>query len=74
MTLNCVKLGCAVTFMKYLASVVSLIFIVKTLISNKIMFPALNSLNLAQLVINEPMKSIYKKITNIPFSIGFITA
>ena len=30
MTLNCIKLGRAVTFMKYLASVVSLIFLTKT--------------------------------------------
>ena len=69
MTLNCVKLGRAVAFMKYLASVVSLIFQVKTLIWNKITFPVSNSLNLAELVVNKPMKSIYKKITNIPFSI-----
>ena len=46
MTLNCVKLGRAVTFMKYLASVVSLIFLAKTLIWNKITFPASNSQNL----------------------------
>ena len=62
MTLNCVKLGCAVTFMKYLARVASLIFLAKTLIWNKITFPASNLLNLAELVVNEPMKSIYKKI------------
>ena len=42
MTLNCVKLGRAITFMKYLASVVLLIFLAKTLICNKITFPALN--------------------------------
>ena len=47
--------------MKYLASVVSLIFIAETLISNKITFPASNLLNLAELVVNEPMKSVYKK-------------
>ena len=58
MTLNRVKLRRAVTFMKYLASVVSLI---KTLIWNKIMFPASNSLNFAELVENELMKSISKK-------------
>ena len=29
MTLNCGELGCAVTFMKYLASVVSLIFLLE---------------------------------------------
>ena len=62
MTLNRVKLGCAVTFMKYLASVVSLIFLPKTLIWNKITFPASNLLNFAELVENEPLKSIYKKI------------
>ena len=56
MTLNRVKLRCAVTFMKYLASVVSLIFVAKTT------FPASKSLNPAELVVNEPMKSIYKKI------------
>ena len=50
MTLNCVKLGRAV----YLDSVVSLIFQAKTLIWNKIMFLASHSLNLAELVLNEP--------------------
>ena len=69
MTLNRIKLGRAVTFMKCLASVVSLIFLAKTLIWNKITFLASNLLNLAELVVNEPMKSIYKKFTNIPFSI-----
>ena len=61
MTLNRVKLGRAVTFIKYLANVVSLIFLLKTLNWNKITFPTSNSLNLAELVVNEPMKSIYKK-------------
>ena len=59
---NCVKQGRAVTFMKYLTSVVSLIFLPKTLIWNKTTFPASNSLNLAELVVNELMKSIYKKL------------
>ena len=67
MTLNRIKLGRVVTFMKYLASVVSLIFLAKTLIWNKITFPASNSLNLAELVVNEPMKSIYKKIYQYSF-------
>ena len=62
MTLNRVKLGRAVTFMKYLVSVVSLIFLVKTLIWNKFTYPASNSLNLAELVESEPMKSIFQKI------------
>ena len=61
MTLNRVKLGRAVTFMKYLASVVSLIFLAKTLIWNKITFPASNLQNFAELVENEPLRSIYKK-------------
>ena len=58
MTLNCVKQAGAVAFMKYLPSVVSLIFLAKTLIWNKIMFPPSNSLNLAELAGNEPMKNI----------------
>ena len=67
MTLNRVKLGRAVTFMKYLASVVSLMFQVKNLNSNKITFPASNSLNLALLVVNEPMKSICKNVYQYSF-------
>ena len=74
MSLNRVKLGRAVTFIKYLASVVSLIFLALTLMWIKITFPAENMLNLAQLVVNKPMNSIYKKITNIRFSMRFITA
>ena len=62
MTLNRVKLEFyAVTFMKYLASVVFLIFLLKTLILNKITFRLSNSLNLAELVVNELTKSISKK-------------
>ena len=61
MTFNRVKLGRAVTFMKYLAAVVTLIFLPKTLIWNKIMFPASNSLNFAELVENELIKNISKK-------------
>ena len=61
MTLKRVKLGRAATFIKYLASVVSLIFLPKTLIWNKITFPASNLLNLAKFVKNELMKSISKK-------------
>ena len=61
MTLNRVKLGRADTFMKYLASAVSLKFLLKTLIWNKVTFPALNLLNFAELVDNELIKSIYQK-------------
>ena len=72
--LNHIKLGRAVTFMKYFASVVYLIFLPKTLNWNKIMFSASNSLNLAELVVNEVTTSILKKKKNIPFSIPFSTA
>ena len=62
MTLNYVKLGRAVTFMKCLASVVSLIFLAETLVWNKFTFPTSNLLNFVELVENESLKSIYKKI------------
>ena len=67
MTLNRVKLVCPVTFMKYLASVVSLISLPKTLIWNKITFPASNSLNFLELVKNEFMESISKKFYQYSF-------
>ena len=60
--------------MKYISSVASLIFLPETLIWNEIAFPASNLQNLAELVVNELMKSISKKIINIPFSVRFITA
>ena len=56
MTLN--RVVRAVTFMKYLARVASLIFLPKTLIWKKITFSASNSLNFEELVENELMKSI----------------
>ena len=62
MTLNCVKLGRAVTFMKYFASLVSLIFLVKTLICNKITSPASNLLNFAELVESELQKSVQQNL------------
>ena len=71
-TLNRVKLWCTVTFMRYLARAVSLIFLPKTLIWNKITFPRSNSLNFPELLKNELMKSTLKKFTTIPFSIQFI--
>ena len=72
MTLNRVKIGRTVTFMKYLDSVVTLIFLLKTLIWNKIMFPASNSLNFEELRENDLMKSISKKFYQYSFSIQFI--
>ena len=67
MILKHVKLGRAVTFMKYLASVVSLTFLPKTLIWNKITLPTSNSLKFVELMINEPVKSTYKKIYQYSF-------
>ena len=61
MSLNRGKLRCAVTFIKYLASVVTLIFLALTLIWNKITFPTQKTLHLAQLVVNKAMNSMYKK-------------
>ena len=61
MTPNGEKLALAVTFMKDLASIASVIFLQETLIWNKTTFPASNSLNLAGQVVNEFMRSISKK-------------
>ena len=62
MVLNHVKLGCAVTSMKYLTSVVSLIFLSKTLSLNNLAFLASNSLKLAEIVANVQKKIISKNI------------
>ena len=67
MTFNCIKLGRPVTFMKYLAGIVSLIFLPKTLICNEITI--LDSWWKMNLWLISP-----KKITNIPFSTHFIAA
>ena len=67
MTINRVKLGHAVTFVKYLASVISLLFLRKTLIWNKITLPASNALNLTELVVDELMNSICKIIYQYSF-------
>ena len=50
----------AVTFMNYLASVASLIFLLETLIWNKITSLELISLTLAGVVVNDLMKNISK--------------
>ena len=67
MTHNCIKLGRAVAFMKYLPSTVSLIFLQKTLIWNRITFTGSNSLKFIELVENELVKSISKKIDQYYF-------
>ena len=69
MTLNLVKLGRVVTFMKYFASVFSLMFLAEILIWNETTFPESNLLDLAELVKNGPTNSFHKKFTNIPFYI-----
>ena len=61
MTLKRVKLGRVVIFIKYLASVVFLTFLPKTLIWTKITFRISNSLNLAELVVRELTKSFSKR-------------
>ena len=60
MTFISVKLEDTVTFMKYLAIIVFLIFLPKTLICNKMSFSALNSLNFTELLENKFAKSISK--------------
>ena len=60
MTLDCLKLGRAVTFMKYF------IFLAETLTWNKFTFPASNLLNFAELVENKTLKLITKKFVSIP--------
>ena len=67
MTLNRVKLRRAVTFMKYLASVVSLIFLPETLIWNKITFRLSNLVNLADLVVND-----LNSIKNYQYSFSYL--
>ena len=61
MTRNRVKLERAVTFMKYLISVVSSIFLPETLILNKTTFPASNSLNLAKLDVTAIIRRVSQK-------------
>ena len=61
MTLNRVKLGCPVTFMKYFASVVYLILLLENLTWNKTTFLVSNLLNLSELLVNELVRSISKK-------------
>ena len=74
MTPNHLKLGCAITFIIFFASVVCLILLAKTLIWNKITLLASNLLNLCDLVENEPLKSIYKKNFRFSFLYSIITA
>ena len=58
--------------MRYLARVVSSIFLPKSLIWNEITFPVSNLLNYAELIENELRKNISKKINKHFFSIQFI--
>ena len=54
-------------FIKYLASVVSLIYLPEALIWNKTTFPASNSVNLVEPVVNELMRSTSKNVLTFPF-------
>ena len=56
MILNCVKLGHTVIFIKYVASLVPLIFPPKTLISKEMVLATSNSLKVLELVENELKK------------------
>ena len=56
MILNCVKLGQTVIFIKYMASLVSLIFPPKTLIWKEMVVATSNSLKVLELVENELKK------------------
>ena len=71
MALNRETVARAVTFMKYLASLVALIFLQKFIIWNKTMFWLSNLLNLAELVVNELTKSklIYHQLCKIHLSL-----
>ena len=68
MTLNSVNIGHIVTSMKYRADVVSLIYLPKSLIWNKIKFPASTWLNFAEPAENELIKRISKKNYQYSFS------
>ena len=76
MTLNRVKQGSAVTFMKQIPLKCSLFSISSENfdLKKKITFPPSNFLNPAELVVKEHMKSKYKKIYRYSFSILSITA
>ena len=58
--------------LKYLASLVILIFLPKTFIWNKIMFRLTILLNLAEVVVNELMKNISKRFYQYLFSTRLI--
>ena len=67
MVLNPVKLAVAVTFMKYLATAVSLMVLLKTLIGIKIVFLISNLLKPAELVVNELRKTIFENVYQYSF-------
>ena len=68
MILNRVKLGRAVTFMKYLASITSLTLLPKTLILTKMAFTISHSQKFSGLVANELQTRLSLNVfTNIHF-------
>ena len=73
MTLNRVKLGRAVTFMKYFACVISLIFLAKTLEQNHV--PDIEFPEFCRAGWKWTSEDYLQKIfTNIPVSVRFNTA
>ena len=67
MILKQVELGCAVTFIKYPTSVVSLIFQPKILILNKTKFLESSLLQLVELVVKEIKNTISENIYQYSF-------
>ena len=68
MTLNRVKLGRAVTFIKYFDGEVSLMFLAKCLIWNKITFPESNSLKQRfQELITQKLDNFTKILISVVF-------
>ena len=67
MILNHVKLECVDTFLKDLTNVVSLFFLPKTLIQNKMAFPTSKLMNIPELSLNELRKTIPKNIYQYSF-------
>ena len=65
--LNRLKRERTVIFIKYIATVIFLVFPPKTLISSKIMLPASNLLKVLELVENELEKTFFRKYLAILF-------
>lgn len=62
MIINRIKLERTVILIKYIPSAFSLILLTKTLILKKIVLPASISLNILELVGNEPQKTFFERV------------